>query len=104
MKAGTSVGSGTGFVIRTQGNVALIATNRHVVAHAPDDDPSAKPEITAVFRSGQGPDQEQSLPAEIVVVDRGEEMHHDMALIRVRGLTRPVVPIDPGPPPARTRP
>ena len=93
LKAGTALGSGTGFVIRVQGDTALIATNRHVVS--PDfDEEGGRLEITAVFRSGKGPDQEQSLPAEIVAVDSAEEMNHDLAILKVRGLKRPVTPVD----------
>jgi S1-C subfamily serine protease/regulation of enolase protein 1 (concanavalin A-like superfamily) len=87
--------SGTGFVIRAEGDTALIATNRHVVTPDLDDDQEVKPEIMAVFRSGKGPEQEQSLPAEIVAVDSAEEINRDLALLKVRGLSRPVVPIDP---------
>ncbi len=93
LKAGKALGSGTGFVIRVQGDTALIATNRHVVSPELDDE-GAKLEVTAVFRSGKGPEQEQSLPAEIVAIDSGEEINHDLALLRVRGLKRPVTPID----------
>ena len=94
LKIGKAVGSGTGFVIRVQGDTALIATNRHVVTPDLDDEEGAKLEISAVFRSGKGPEQEQSLPAEIVAIDSGEEINHDLALLRVRGLKRPVTPID----------
>jgi S1-C subfamily serine protease len=94
LKIGKAVGSGTGFVIRMQGDTALIATNRHVVTPDLDDEEGARLEITAVFRSGKGPDHEESLPAEIVAIDSGEEINHDLALLRVRGLKRPVTPID----------
>ena len=98
VKAGNIGGSGTGFVIRiTSPNTALIATNRHVaMPHLDDgaaDTPGPKPEITAVFRSGQGPGLEEALPAEIVAVDLADEMNHDLALLQVRGLSRPVTPI-----------
>jgi S1-C subfamily serine protease len=93
-KGGRSFGSGTGFVIRMQGDPALIATNRHVVTPDLDDEEGAQLEITAVFRSGKGPDHEESLRAEIVAIDSGEEINHDLALLRVRGLKRQATPID----------
>jgi S1-C subfamily serine protease/regulation of enolase protein 1 (concanavalin A-like superfamily) len=95
LRVGKALASGTGFVIQVQRDTALIATNRHVVTPDLDDDEGGKLEMTAVFRSGKGPGQEQSLPAEIVAVDAAEEMNHDLALLRVRGLSRPVNPIDP---------
>ncbi len=94
VKVGQEMAAGTGFVIRAEGNTALIATNRHVITPDLDDDQEAKPEIIAVFRSGKGPRQEQSLPAEIVAVDSAEDLNRDLALLQVRGLSRPVVPID----------
>jgi len=89
---GRLMGSGTGFVIRAERGEVLLATNRHVADAATDD--GGKAAITAVFRSGQGPNLEQSLPAEIVAIDFSREMNHDLAILRVRGLTRGVVPID----------
>ena len=92
--AGKLISSGTGFVIRNERkNTVLLATNRHVADTETDD--GGKAEITAVFRSGQGAMREQSLPAEIVVIDNSQEMNHDLAILRVRGLTRPIIPIDP---------
>jgi S1-C subfamily serine protease len=91
---GKLISSGTGFVIRNeQKNTVLLATNRRVADTETDD--GGKAEITAVFRSGQGATREQSLPAEIVAIDNSQEMNHDLAILRVRGLTRPIIPIDP---------
>ncbi len=82
------MGSGTGFVIRTEEKTTvLLATNRHVADAETDD--GGKAEITAVFRSGQGAGVEQSLPAEIVAIDHSQEINHDLAILRVRGLKRP---------------
>jgi S1-C subfamily serine protease/regulation of enolase protein 1 (concanavalin A-like superfamily) len=93
---GKTLGSGTGFVIRTAGDAALIATNRHVIA--PDvDDPKAL-QIVAVFRSGEPGEQE--LPAQVVAADFSGELSYDLALVQVKGVTRPVVPIDPAQPAA----
>jgi hypothetical protein len=63
---GRLIGSGTGFVIRDDKDAILLATNRHV-ANAETDD-RGKVEITADFRSGQGPALKQSLPAENVAI------------------------------------
>jgi S1-C subfamily serine protease len=91
---GTLIGSGTGFAIRNeQKGTVLLATNRHVADAETDD--GGKLDITAVFRSGQGAKLEQSLPAEIVAIDHSREINHDLAILRVRGLTRPIAPIDP---------
>jgi S1-C subfamily serine protease len=90
---GRPMGSGTGFVIRADKDTVLLATNRHVADAETDD--GGKASITAVFRSGQGAALEQSLPAEIVAIDHSREINHDLAILRVRGLTRPIVPINP---------
>jgi S1-C subfamily serine protease/regulation of enolase protein 1 (concanavalin A-like superfamily) len=88
---GKTLGSGTGFVIRMAGDAALIATNRHVIA--PDVDDPKKLQVVAVFRSGEPGEQE--LPAQIVAADFSGEMSYDLALIQVKGVTRPVQPIVP---------
>ena len=94
---GRLIGSGTGFVIRNEGSgVVLLATNRHVADAETDD--GGKLDITAVFRSGQGAKLEESLRAEIVAMDSSHEINHDLAILRVRGLTRPIVPINPAVP------
>jgi hypothetical protein len=80
-------------VIRSERNTVLLATNRHVADAETDD--GGKLEITAVFRSGQGANLEQSLPAEIVSIDSSREINHDLTILRVRGLTKPIVAIDP---------
>ena len=63
VQAGRTRGSGTGFVIQSEGNTVLIATNDHVAnphlkgVSRDDDSPRAQPQptIVAVFRSGSGP-------------------------------------------------
>jgi S1-C subfamily serine protease len=101
VKAGNSAGSGTGFVTEVAGNRALVVTNRHVVMpHLFDEtadgqDPrGVKTEITAVFHSGEGPDLEESRPAELVAADLSAELNHDLALLQVSGLKRPIATID----------
>ena len=99
VKAGRAMGSGTGFVIQSEGNTVLIATNDHVanphLEGLPRDDDSSRPQpqptIVAVFRSGAGPGVEQSLPARIVAAD-GEE-NRDLAILQVQGVKDPPEPI-----------
>src|SRR5579883_1468916 len=99
VQAGRARGSGTGFVIRSEGDTVLVATNDHVanphLEGLPRDDDSARsqppPMIVAVFRSGAGPGVEQSLRAQIVAAD-GEE-NRDLAILQVRGVKNPPEPI-----------
>ncbi len=93
---GMLIGGGSGFVIRAEKDAVLLATNRHVADAETDD--GGKADITAVFRSGQGPAFEESLPAEIVAMDYSRELNHDLAILRVRGLKKAVKPIDPAVP------
>lgn len=93
-------GSGTGFVIRVDGDKALIATNDHVVSHESEngEGPKAeandkgKPNVTVVFRSGSGGDREQSAPATIIATDH--DGNRDLAILEVKGiknLPKPVI-------------
>ncbi len=99
VQAGRTGGSGTGFVIRSEGNTVLVATNDHVanphLEGVPRDDdsprPLPQPTIVAVFRSGFGPGAEQSLPARILAAD-GEE-NRDLAILEVHGVKNPPEPI-----------
>ena len=76
--AGKTLVTGTGFVIERSGDTVLLATSREVAI--PDRSripsrylpPGSKMEIQAVFRSGQGAQREQTLPAEIVAVDSSD--------------------------------
>ena len=101
MKVGTVSGTGTGFVIRAEGDRALIATNRHVAApHLDGEIPGLKPtdipNLTVVFRSGEGPSQEQALPGKILAVDTDPNPNRDLAIVEVRGVRDMPRPIDPG--------
>src|SRR5262249_42218388 len=99
VQVGRVQGSGTGFVIRTEGNTVLVATNDHVVnphlSGLPrDEDPSqptAHPMVRAIFRSGGGRSVEEVLPAQILAADGGE--NRDLAILQVRGLRNPPEPI-----------
>ncbi len=71
----TNTGTGSGFVVRTNGKVAWLATNAHVVADARL--PGSV--INAVFASGTT--KERSLVAEIAALDD----QRDIAILRLEG-------------------
>jgi S1-C subfamily serine protease len=95
-----TLGSGTGFVIEVQGDKAILATNRHVAVVDVDELPpslvpkGSKLELEAVFRSGQGPQNEQALPAQIMAADTSDEFSTDLAFLLVQGVKRPPTPIN----------
>lgn len=82
-KQGTVTGSG--FLIRVDGETGLIATNRHVVAKVPGR--FTPQEFSVVFWSGTP--KEQVLPGEVVASDPEE----DLAVIQVRANNLPA-PLD----------
>jgi S1-C subfamily serine protease len=97
---GRTISSGSGFVIEVNGDGVMVATNRHVAVPDLSELPpglvpqGSLPEIEAVFRSGQGK-EEQVLPARIVAADHSLENHVDLAFLFVKGVNRPPKPIDP---------
>ena len=97
---GRTLASGTGFVIEVRGDTVILATNRHVaVVDLSELPPSVvpkgtKPEFEAVFRSGQGPQQEQALPAQIIAADTTDDFSTDLAILVVKGVKRPPTPIN----------
>jgi S1-C subfamily serine protease len=99
VRAGRAQGSGSGFVIRAEGDTLLVATNHHVVnPHMERDEDDAdprlagiRPVVTAVFRSGTGPGQEQTVPAQVIAQER--DGNRDLAILRVRGVKNPPEPI-----------
>lgn len=102
---GKSRSSGSGFVIRVEGDRILIGTNRHVISHGPGDDddddeesspgaaPKGDPKVSVVFRSGEN-GQEQEVPATILGKDSTGENSRDLAILEVRGVTRAPRPIE----------
>ncbi|MGP0066622.1 MAG: trypsin-like peptidase domain-containing protein [Isosphaeraceae bacterium] len=98
--AGRTFSMGSGFVIEADGDRVIVATNRHVAV--PDLSelppglvpPGTRPTIEAVFRSGQGK-EEQELPAEIIAADLSQEDRFDLAFLVVKGVKQPPRPIDP---------
>ncbi len=99
--AGKTLSSGTGFVIEVKGDAVVVATNRHVAVFDHSEVPArllpkgAAPELQVVFRSGQGPQNEQALPALIMAADTTDDLSTDLAFLSVKGVKRPPKPIDP---------
>jgi tetratricopeptide (TPR) repeat protein len=77
--------SGSGFVLRVDGDTALIATNHHVVSPLPGEVRKGDPKV--VFNSGT-PD-EKTIEAQVVASDPT----NDLAILKVKGagdLPRPI--------------
>ena len=97
--AGRTLSSGTGFVIEVRGDTVVLATNRHVAVFDVSEVPpslvpkDSKVEFEAVFRSGQGPQKEQALPAQIVAADTSGDFQTDLAILAVPGVKKPPAPI-----------
>src|SRR5439155_79651 len=93
-----TISSGSGFVIESNGDTVVVATNRHVAV--PDLSelppgivaPGTTPTIEAVFRSGQGK-EEQALPAQIIAADLSDDLNTDLAFLVVKGMSHPPAPI-----------
>ena len=82
--------SGSGFVMSSSGNSALIMTNRHVVVPEDDEIPQGvQPTITVVFRSGTP--QQQEVAATLLDFDPREI--RDLAILEVRGVQNMPKPI-----------
>jgi S1-C subfamily serine protease len=93
--AGNVGASGSGFLIRADGDTGFVMTNHHVVSLEPEGrgrfmfrNPGA-PTITLVFWSGTP--QEQSVRGEVVA----DDSEVDLAVLFFRGLRNPPRPIDP---------
>jgi S1-C subfamily serine protease/regulation of enolase protein 1 (concanavalin A-like superfamily) len=98
--AGRTISSGSGFVIEVNSDRVVVATNRHVAVPDLSGLPpgvvplGSRPEVEAVFRSGLP--EEQVLPAQIIAADQSGEMKTDLAFLLVRGLKKPLTPIELG--------
>ncbi len=96
---GRAIASGTGFVIEIRGDGVVVATNRHVALFDIGEVPpsllskGAKIELEAVFRSGQGSQKEQTLPAQIIAADNTDDFSTDLAILVVKGVKNPPKPI-----------
>jgi S1-C subfamily serine protease len=92
VEAGENSATGSGFLLRADGSSGLVATNCHVVAEAlvaRAKGPGNASKVKVVFDSGLPSEHEHD--GEVVAAD-GEV---DLALIRVRGLSRMPRPINP---------
>jgi S1-C subfamily serine protease len=105
--AGAMGGSGSGFLIKSEGNSGYVVTNHHVITPPADENPvggfrpfpprppfmpgpfarPAAPTITLVFRSGTP--QERSASGVVVLNDPAR----DLALLRVTGVQSLPAPI-----------
>jgi len=94
------LGSGTGFVFEVRGDTVLLVTNRHVaVPDLSEIPPKLLPQgstlaVEAVFRSGLGPQNEQTLSAELMAADLSEDRNTDLAFLLVKGVKRPPTPLN----------
>jgi S1-C subfamily serine protease len=87
---GRDSGSGSGFVIKTEGQTAYLVTNNHVIDLS-DGQPSraaAATTITAIF--GSGTKNERSARAEVLAAD----VRRDLAVLRVQGVRDLPEPIE----------
>jgi S1-C subfamily serine protease len=99
VRAGAAQASGSGFVMRVDGQTVYIATNHHVVnPHLEGSEEEAgpqatrmRPQVTVVFRSGQGRALEHSYRADVVASQR--EGNRDLAILKVERVDRPPLPI-----------
>ena len=83
----TAIGSGSGFVIRVEGQTAFVATNHHVVSpHASLAGGGVS--ITVSFRSGMK--NEQNVRGQVMT----SSSERDLAIIKVSGVKDPPAPID----------
>jgi S1-C subfamily serine protease len=95
-----TLSSGTGFVIEAYGDTVIVATNRHVAVLDLSEAPArfvpqgSKPELEAVFRSGQGLQNEEAVPAQILAVDQSGDHSNDLAVLLVKGVKRAPQPIN----------
>jgi S1-C subfamily serine protease len=99
VRAGAAQASGSGFVLRVDGETVYVATNHHVVnPHLAGSEEEAgaqatriHPRVTVVFRSGQGKQQEQLYNADVVASQR--EGNRDLAILKVERVKNPPLPI-----------
>jgi S1-C subfamily serine protease len=90
VEAGRLAGSGSGFVIKVEGQTAYVATNCHVVVPNPESfSLKNPPRVTVVLDSGTA--QARSAPAEIL----GLDPERDLAVLRINGVSNLPSPIDP---------
>ena len=79
--------SGSGFLIRVDGETGYVATNQHVI-RPPGSSSGGALNITVVFRSGTR--DEQKLPGQVVASLAAP----DLAIIKSSGVRNPPAPLD----------
>ncbi len=91
VRVGKTGSTGSGFLIRAEGDTGYIATNHHVIRDAlgVTDSGSGKPSVTVVFDSGLP--SERSFPADILAYDP----EVDLAVLRVEEVEKLPRPIEP---------
>jgi hypothetical protein len=98
--AGKTVASGTAVVVEATGDSVLLATSRH--AAVPDLAATSgqglamgsAAEIHAVFMSGQGPEHEQTLPANLIAASTSDDPGNELAFLIVNHVPKPPSPIN----------
>ena len=80
-------GSGTGFLIRVQGQTGFVATNNHVISHS-DRAAGIRGSVTVVLRCGSR--SERKVPAEVVAASP----ESDLAVLKIVGVPDFPAPID----------
>ncbi|HEV3163559.1 MAG TPA: serine protease, partial [Isosphaeraceae bacterium] len=81
-------GSGSGFVIKTEGDNVYVVTNDHVISPPKSATRVAQPVLSLVFKSGTK--DERSVSAEVVASDPAR----DLAVLKASGLNPAPKPID----------
>lgn len=87
--AGNVAGTGSGFVIRSEPEELLVATNYHVIQPRSANPLDGPPVVNVVFESGTPGEWQR--PGEVIAVDS----EIDLAIVRVRKPLRTPKPIDP---------
>jgi S1-C subfamily serine protease/regulation of enolase protein 1 (concanavalin A-like superfamily) len=82
-----SGGSGSGFLIRVEGETGYVVTNRHVI-RAPEAAPGGAMAITVVLRSGT--ERQQKVRGEVVA----SSTEPDLAIIKISGVKDMPAPLD----------
>ena len=93
---GDQLATGSGWVMKVDGDKLYIVTNHHVIADAPRGGDEEHATATVVFQSGTK--REQSVKAEVLASQRDP----DLAVLRVTGLKDPPAAIDFARPPQLT--
>ena len=90
VESGGDAASGSGFVIKTEGQTGYLVTNNHVIDFSEGKRQAAAtaPVITAIFDSGGK--NERSARAEVLAAD----LRRDLAVLRVQGVRDLPTPID----------